>query len=30
MNDEFEFSVSGNTLRMKNTDTGTEFTYMKK
>lgn len=30
INDEFEFSVSGNTLRMKNTDTGTEFTYMKK
>lgn len=30
MNDEFEFSVSGNTLRMKNTETGIEYTYLKK
>ncbi len=30
LNDEFEFSVSGNTLKMKNTDTGTEYTYLKK
>lgn len=29
LNDEFEFSVTGNTLKMKNTDTGTVYTYTK-